>query len=446
MKKQHGLKKTAALIMSMALAAGALPVNAGGFFKSGSAIVANAAEEEKTPAEAKTPALGTFYREGDTIAVTGDTWFKIDDDPHSGYPVVKIDSDLKITEYESSDKYNQYVWKTGETMFTEVHNGFYITREDPEADAEGFYITGGKGTQNDPFIIGLSAPKFCGKNLTLSDGIGLNFIVDTINEGNAADIKVKISGNCEDEGTQSLYVRNINGQDVYCATANVAANNMDSVITAELYYGGSETPVDTLSFSANDYLDTVDTSSDAQFKALVDAAKQYGQAASAYFGKGDIPAVKDHTDDIVNATVSFGKFSFSKYAPMFDSSVASISLVLNSKLAVRLYTAKYEDTHHNIAAYDMWTYDENNKLVISPFSVIEVFQGSNGKYCFEIPGIKPTQLGTTFNVNYQGTDYLFTPMAWAYRVLSKEGAPQKDVAMANALYEYFIAATDYAGN
>jgi hypothetical protein len=37
-------------------------------------------------------------------------------------------------------------------------------------------------------------------------------------------------------------------------------------------------------------------------------------------------------------------------------------------------------------------------------------------------------------------------MAWAYRVLSKEGAPKKDVAMANALYEYFIAATDYAGN
>ena len=57
----------------------------------------------------------------------------------------------------------------------------------------------------------------------------------------------------------------------------------------------------------------------------------------------------------------------------------------------------------------------------------------------------PTQLGTTFNVNYQGTDYLFTPMAWAYRVMSKEDALAKDVAMANALYEYFIAATDYAG-
>ena len=35
-------------------------------------------------------------------------------------------------------------------------------------------------------------------------------------------------------------------------------------------------------------------------------------------------------------------------------------------------------------------------------------------------------------------------MAWSYRVLSKKDAAKKDVAMANALYEYFIAATDYA--
>ena len=157
-----------------------------------------------------------------------------------------------------------------------------------------------------------------------------------------------------------------------------------------------------------------------------------------------MPVVKDHSSEILEKTV-FGENSFYKYQPWFDSETAAISLVLNSKLAVRLYTAKYEQEHHDVAAYDMWTFDENNKLVISDFVVTYAFKGANGRYCFEVPGITPTQLGTTFNVNYLGTDYLFTPLGWAFRVMSKGNAPAKDVAMANALYEYFITATDYVG-
>ena len=235
------------------------------------------------------------------------------------------------------------------------------------------------------------------------------------------------------------------GKEVYCVTANVTADNMNSKITAELYYGDNKTPIDKLAFSVNEYLDAVDTKADTKLDALVKATKQYGKAAESYFGGSAMPTVKDHSGDILNAKTVFGEYSFNKYQPMFDSSEAAISLVLNSKLSARLYTAKYEESKHDVAAYDIWTFDEENKLVISPFEEIYAFEGANGKVCFEVPGIMPTQLGTTFNVNYQGTDYLFTPMAWAYRVMSKEDALAKDVAMANALYEYFIAATDYAG-
>ncbi|MCR4639275.1 hypothetical protein [Ruminococcus sp.] len=439
MKKHFSLKKMTAFLMSTALIAGAMPVNAGGLFNVSSGITADAASEKKTPA------AGVFYKVGDTISVTGDTWFVIDDDPNSGFPSAKISSDIAITAYESSDTDNQYIWKTGDTMFTEVHNGFYITRKDPSVTPEGFYITGGKGTENEPFIIGLSVPKFSGKNITLSDGIGMNFIVSEVNEENADSFKVKLSGDCAeaDNALHSLELKTIGGKDVYCVTANISANNMDSKITAELYYSDSKTIVDTLAFSANDYLDAIDSSDNAKLNALVKATRQFGKVSEAYFSGSTLPAVADHSDDILNAVTVFGEYSFNKYQPMFDSNAALMSLVLDSKLAVRLYTAKYEESQHNIAAFDMWTFDEDNKLVISPFAEIYAFEGANGKFCFEVPGITPTQLGTTFNVNYQGTDYLFSPMSWAFRIMSKEDADKKDIAMANALYEYFIAATDY---
>lgn len=438
MKKQCKWKKTVAFLMSMALASGTMPVSASGLLKGNFGIVANAASETRAPE------VGALYKVGDTIAITGETWFVVDDDPNSGDTRAKVENDLTITGYENSDKDNQYVWKTGDVELYILHNGFYITREDSSVDPEGFYITGGKGTYADPFIVGLNVPKFSGKNITLSDDIGLNFIVDTVNENNADDIKVKLSGDCEEPGIQTLHSKTINGQEVYCATANVSANKMNSKITAELYIGDSETPVDTIVSSVNDYLDNIDTSSNAKLDALVKATRQYGNVSEAYFNNTALPAVKDHSAEILEKTV-YGEKTFYKYQPWFDSEAASISLVLNSKLAVRLYTAKYEQEKHDTAAYDMWTFDENNKLNISDFVVTYAFKGANGKYCFEVPGITPTQLGTTFNVNYLGTDYLFTPMGWAFRVMSKGDAPAKDVAMANALYEYFITATDYVG-
>ena len=432
MKKYCSWKKTTAFLMAIALSTGALPVSAGGLFNTNSGIVANAASEKKAPS------VGTFFKVGDTIAITGETWFVVDDDPNSGDAKAMIENDLTITGYEYSADDNQDVWKTGDVELYLLHKGFYITRKDTAAAPEGFYITSGNGTKDAPFVLGVIAPKFSGRNITLNDGI--------VDDNNINNVKVKLSGDCAEANTPlSLDIKTIGGKDVYCVTANVNASKMNSVITADLYYGNNETPIDTLAFSVNDYLDAVDTTENTKLEALVKATRQYGKAAASYFGNGALPEVKDHSDEILNSTVSFGDYTFNKYQPRFDSSEATLSLVLNSKLAVRLYPAKYEESGHSVAAYDMWTFDENNKLVISPYTVINAFKSSYGKVCFEVPGITPTQIGTTFNVNYQGTDYLFSPMTWVYRVMSKKGAPAKDVAMANALYEYYIAATDYVG-
>ena len=444
MEKIFGWKKTTAFLMSAALAAAAMPVNAGGLFKANTGIVASAA------AEAKAPAVGTLFKVGDTIAVTGETWFVVDDDSHSGDARAKIESDLTITGYESSDADNQYIWKTGDVELMQLHNGFYITRKDPSADPEGFYITGGKGTYEDPFIIGLTAPKFSARNIALNDGICMNFIVGEVNDNNKDDLRVKLSGDCAeaDDTLRSLDLKTVDGDEVYCVTANVTANNMSSVITAELYYGDSETPIDSYAFSVNDYLDIVDTTGNEKLEALVNATKQYGSVSAAYFGDGALPEVNDHSDEILNSTYSFGEYSFNLFKPsmvVYGDTVtmdtlepgdALISLVLNSKLAVRLYLANYDENASNLAgAEPMGKVDE--------YFNAEAIKGADDKYCFDIPGITPTLLGQQYDVNYLGTHYFFSPMSWAYRVMSNDGASAKNVAMANALYEYYAAATAY---
>ncbi|SHM54334.1 hypothetical protein [Ruminococcus flavefaciens] len=446
MKNKCSWKKATAFLMSMALTAGAMPVCGSSLFKADNALVANA------ESVAKAPAVGTLFKVGDTISITGKTYFIVDDDPNSGKALAEVNSDLTITGYENSDFDNQYIWKTGDVELIPLHKGFYITRKDASVDPEGFYIASGSGTSEDPFVLGLTAPKFDGRNITLNDGISMNFIVGEVNNSNSADLKVKLSGDCAEANTvQDLEIKTINGKEVYCATANVNASKMDSKITAELYYGSNEKAIDTLAFSVNDYLAAVDTTGNTKLEALVNATKQYGAVSASYFGGSELPKVKDHTNDILNSVVSFGEgFSYNLFKPSkmvegetfttssLEPSDAMISLVLSSKLAVRLYVANYDEKASNMAgAEPMGKIDE--------YFDAYAIKGANDKYCFEIPNIAPTKLGQLYDINYLGTHYLFTPMAWAYRVMSKDDAPKKDTAMANALYEYYTAASNYVG-
>lgn len=446
MKKNCSWKKTAAFVMAAALVTGVMPAYAGSVF---------AADEIVSEAEnVKAPAVGTFYKVGDTIDVTGSTYFLVDD--ATDYPALaEITDDLEILSLDTDEVENQYIWYTGEEAICLLHYGFYLTRQDATITPEGFYITGGDGSEGNPFTIGLSAPKvphFISKNVSLNDSLCLNFIIGDVTDSNKDLYKVKISGDCYENGqVQAIDIKTINNVECYCASANVNANKMGSEITAEIFYGDSETAVSSYSFSVNDYLNGETADETTKLGALVKATKLYGQVSAAYFGNGQFPTdLPNYKDEILNETSSsFGGTTVKKHQPMMlegefgaenfryeplKSSEASLALVLNSKLAARLYIPELTE---GVTAGAEYTGIE------STVHFIPSILGDDGDYYFEITDITPIELGASFDINYMGYQHIFTPLSWAYRVMSAESALDKDKAMANALYGYYVAATNY---
>ncbi len=252
---------------------------------------------------------------------------------------------------------------------------------------------------------------FSSASLTLEDDLGLNFYIDGIkNDTDAAEYKVQFSGNCDEAG-KAVNIVNKNGK--YCATANIQASNMNEVITAKLIKG--DKTADVCLYSADRYLNSVDTSKSTELAALVNATKEYGAVSNAYFNDPDnMPEVEDHSDEYYTDTYKPAKKATDK-----------ISLVLDSKLAVRLYI-------HGLAKGVTATC--GGKTLYSKKS-------GNGWY-FEVTGIEPKKLASDIIIDYSGYEYTFKPLSWAYLV-KKNKATGKNKAMADVLYEYYTCAVAY---
>lgn len=245
-------------------------------------------------------------------------------------------------------------------------------------------------------------------SLTLSDSLGVNFYVGNANDDNAKNYKIVFSGKCAEKG-KDLTLAKKDG--AYSVTANVSANNMGETITASVYYkDGSEYKlIGTKCYSVNVYLNAINTN-EATLQKLVDTIKQYGRVSKAYFSERRIPAVSDNAADINE---------IANIAPSFDSNDAKLTLVLNSKLAARLY----------IPGLSAGEKDDKNK-----YTAVE---GYNGEACFEFKEITPTQLTRQYSITYGGKEYRFLPMSWAYRVVANPSSSRSNKAMANILYEYY---------
>lgn len=257
-------------------------------------------------------------------------------------------------------------------------------------------------------------PGFSGSSVTLSDDLGLNFIVGSATDENKDKFTVKLTGSCAENGqTLRLNKKNIGGQYYYCVTANVPAKNMNDKITAELYTEGSEGPVYIMTSSVGAYFGKVDTTGNEKLAALVEKTQQYGDVAKAYFSEGAMPGVDDHRYDIL-----YGSFE-----PSIND--ATMSLVLKSKLSVRLYIPGLQEGDT----------DTSGKLT--------AIEGSKNRYCFEITDITPLELDKDHTIEFKGNTYTFKPMSWCYRVMTNENIAAKNIVMANALYEYYKAAKAY---
>lgn len=263
-----------------------------------------------------------------------------------------------------------------------------------------------------PFI---ESAAFSDVSLTLSDDLGLNFFAAGVTAENKGDYKVVFSGKCEEAGKDTAFTEKAG---LYCASANVSADHMDEAITAKLYKKAESewTMVDTYTYSVNQYLDSVDTVN-PYLTALVETTRNYGKVSKAYFTDPEnMPAVSDHS----------ATYYTEDFKPVKNSD-DTISLVLNSRLAARLYVKDLpEDAEATCGS-----------------AALTARKSSSGQYFFEVTGITPTGLAEEIVIRYGESEYRFSPLSWSY-LAAKNGNTGKNKAMADILCEYYINAKAYA--
>ena len=282
-----------------------------------------------------------------------------------------------------------------------------------------------------------------GVSLSLSDDLGLNFVVGAAAADNKDDYSIKLSGKCAEDGkTLPLTAKTVGDKTVYCATASLTANNMQELITAELYKG--DVLIDTVRYDIRSYLKELEETrsaagaSDAELN-MYSSALTYGYAAENYFNgasndlssldtTGAIAKSKKNIDDLY--TVQNTKQYYTSnplYKP--DNEDAKFTLVLDSKMAVRVY----------VKGMAAGTKDLSGKLT----SVAGTKGGSDYPSYFEIKDLSPLDLGKDQTIKAGDKTYQFCPLVWAYRMLSNSNADVKNKRMAEAAANYAYAAYQY---
>ena len=282
-----------------------------------------------------------------------------------------------------------------------------------------------------------------GVSLSLSDDLGLNFVVGAATAENKDNYSIKLSGKCAEDGkTLPLTAKTVGDKTVYCATASLTANNMQELITAELYKG--DVLIDTVKYDIRSYLKELEETrsaagaSDAELN-MYSSALTYGYAAENYFNgasndlssldtTGAIAKSKKNIDDLY--TVQNTKQYYTSnplYKP--DNEDAKFTLVLDSKMAVRVY----------VKGMAAGTKDLSGKLT----SVAGTKGGSDYPSYFEIKDLSPLDLGKDQTIKAGDKTYQFCPLVWAYRMLSNSNADVKNKRMAEAAANYAYASYQY---
>lgn len=274
----------------------------------------------------------------------------------------------------------------------------------------------------------VEVPEIKNASLTLSDDLGLNFYMTSAITNEDEDLyTVTFDGECLEDG-QTVQLAKKEDNKFY-ATAHVYAKNLEKKITATLCKG--DEIIDTKEYSVADYLDSAaETVTDARALALIKATKAFGAVSAEYFYGDDhgfdsaFAAYLTQSNLTESEIVSRAKLN--AYTTDFTTDDAKISLVLDSKTAIRLYLKGVQP-------------DESNGLMPSK-------QANKDEYpsYYEIEGLTPDKLAKEQSVNIDGTTYKFNALAWANRILNNFSASDKNVRMAKAIMAYYLAARDYA--
>lgn len=287
-----------------------------------------------------------------------------------------------------------------------------------------------KGENNDYERTGYMTAKrtslgFFGASLTLGDDLALNFFAEGITAENCNQYRVDFSGECV-EKSSILVLKN--GK--YCATTHIYAKNMNKKITASLYKGNEL--IDTIEYSATDYLrSNAYTNADNKTKALFKATILYGIACDEFFNGGD----KGYGSALSAYYAISGKNEGNLREIAWNNSAkakgALISLVLDSKMAVRIYIP-------GVAA------GTEIGGITSIASKNDAISDEYPSY-FEYTVLTPKDLANTIQITVDGNTYEFSALSWADSVLAhSDDTDNPNVKIALAIVAYYSAAAEYS--
>lgn len=272
-----------------------------------------------------------------------------------------------------------------------------------------------------------------GHSISLDGSIGVNFYMelsdDVIADKDTAYMHFTIPGNGE-PGTQDVYVkdaetRTVGDKTYYIFTCDVAAKEIESNITAQLFNGDQVSRIYT--YSVKQYADYLIAHQDesATFKKavpLVEAMLVYGENARYYFDKTD--------EKPADLDVTIPEFARTVYELPEGVTYGGVTLSLKSETTLSIYFNS--ETEPTLTCYDEGvTYEIENT--------------DKHEYVIRIRGIAAYDLDKQFTVYVNGQKAVeYSPLRYCFSAQNSS-----DTRLANtvkALYLYWQAAQDYFGD
>lgn len=264
-----------------------------------------------------------------------------------------------------------------------------------------------------------------GYSLSLDGNIGVNFFME-LDKSVIADENAYMKFRLPNGKTSVVLVgdakqQTVSGTTYYVFSCEVAAKEMNETITAQIITSDKKGEV--YEYSVADYIQYIrdnPTEFDEKTLSLVDAMAGYGDYAKAYFNNENLDANTEMDAVTADTLASFDK-QISGDLPEGITYYGS-SLLLESNTTMRHYFKVAEGTD------------------VSALS----FSGSKGNYYYiDIPNISAEKLGTIQNVTIGNCTISYSPMSYAYAVLSSKNTSESLKNLVKSLYLYEQAAEAY---
>ena len=415
--KNKVLKRTLAAALALTLVSGAPAAVKDGKGIFPPAITANAATKHLEE--------GTIIGLGDTIDFgdkTDKTYINVYDEwdeiPDSDYYVQP-----HFGKREISEIYYRKDFVNGNTDVCVFDYGassikFYVTER---VDYPALKVVSGSGTKEDPItfaVVDYPWVELPNVNVALDDSVTLKYYAAKKSVDDTKVESVTLDGPNKDLtiAKDDFKTVTIDETDYYIFSYPLYATQLDENVTIQFLDAKErEIPIagknNSYTYNVNRYCDTLiaDTTLKSKVKNAAAVLRNIGSASKNYFDEGNEISFIDLTEDV--------KSDLTDFSSNFTSDEAKLSLVLDSKLAVRLYIEGLVEGE---------TSDNSEYTAVA---------GLDGKACFELKDLSPTDLGKQYDITYKNKTYSFSALSYCARAVNNTTNP-KASALAQAVYEY----------